>query len=90
MNIQRVEALVERPLPCYVISIGGSSGLGVPVFALDGAPLGMLLVRTAPSDGGADITNMLLAGGGGMGLMPVVVPAASLRDSAKKVLDIKN
>jgi hypothetical protein len=89
VNIQRVEALVERPLPCYVISIGGSSGLGVPVFALDGTPIGILLVRTAPSDGSTDISNMLLAGGGGMGLMPVVVPAASLHDSARQVLEMK-
>ena len=89
VSIARVEALVERPLPYYVISAGGSGGLGIPAFTVDGAPIGILLMRSAPSEGDMDISRMLLAGGGGMGLMPIVVPAASLRDSAKQVLDSK-
>jgi S1-C subfamily serine protease len=87
VSILRIEALVRRPLPYYFISEGGPGGLGVPAFALDGAPLGILLMRTAPSDGGTDISSLLLAGGSGMGVIPIVVPAATLLESAKQALE---
>ena len=88
VSLERVDALVTKPRPFYVLSPGGSSGIGSPVFALTGAPLGINLIRNAATGGEANAAT-LFAGTGGMGVLPIIVPAADILDDAKQALEAK-
>ena len=88
VSLERVDALVTKPRPFYVLSPGGSSGIGSPVFALTGAPLGIILIRNASTGGEANAAS-IFAGTGGMGVMPIIVPAADILDDAKQALEAK-
>ena len=70
-----------------MLAQGGSLGLA-PVFALNGAPLGIVLIRNVPTDGEANVASMFSGAGGGLGFMPIVV-AADLLDDAKQALEAK-
>jgi hypothetical protein len=87
VSVERVDALVDRPRPFYVLAEGGSSGVGSPVFSLSGAPLGLILIRNAPSDSEANVASMF--SGGGLGIMPIIVPAADILEDAKQALETK-
>jgi hypothetical protein len=89
VSIERVDALIERPRPFYVLGVGGSSGVGSPVFALSGASLGIMLIRNAPTDGEANLASMFSGPGGGLGILPVIVPAADLVEDAKQAMEAK-
>lgn len=89
VSLERVDALVERPRPFYVLGAGGTSGIGSPVFALNGAPLGIILIRNVPADGDANIATMFSGAAGGLGFMPIIVPAADLLEDAKQALEVK-
>ena len=88
VSLERVDALVTKPRPFYVLSPGGSSGVGSPVFALTGAPLGIILIRNAATAGEANMASVF-AGTGGLGVMPIIVPAADILDDAKQALEAK-
>ena len=89
VSIERVDALVERPRPFYVLGVGGSSGVGSPVFALSGASLGIMLIRNAPTDGEANVASLFSGTGGSLGILPVIVPAADLVEDAKQAMEAK-
>jgi hypothetical protein len=89
VSIERIDALVERPRPFYVLSPGGSSGVGSPVFAANGALLGILLIRNAPTEGEANIASYFSASSGSYGFFPVVVPAADILEDARQALESK-
>ena len=86
VSMHRIEAIVERPRPFYLPSPGGYSGGGSPVFGMDGAPLGIILIRFAPPDGDSGMSSMPWSLGS-LPVVPVVVPAAELLDAAKQVLE---
>ena len=88
VSLERVDALVAKPRPFYVLSPGGSSGVGSPVFALTGAPLGIVLIRNAATGGEANVASVF-SGAGGLGFMPVIVPVADILDDAKQALEAK-
>ena len=89
VSVERVDALVDRPRPFYILGAGGSSGIGSPVFALSGAPLGIILIRHAPTDGEANVGSMFSGASGSLGFMPVVVPSADILEDAKQALEAK-
>jgi hypothetical protein len=89
VSIERVDALVERPRPFYVLGVGGSSGIGSPVFALSGASLGIMLIRNAPTDGEANVASLFSGTGGSLGILPVIVPAADIVEDAKQAMEAK-
>jgi len=84
VGIDAVSAVVERPRRFYILGSGGSGqgSLGSPVFTLDGAPLGVFVMRTLPG----------MSQGSGMGLgslmgmqdnvLAIVLPAEEIRESA--------
>ncbi len=88
VSLERIDALVSKPQHYYVIGAGGSSGIGSPVFALSGAPLGVILIRNAAPDGDANAASMF-SGTASMGMMPIVEPAADILDDAKQALAAK-
>ena len=88
VSLERIDALVTKPRPFYVLSPGGSSGVGSPVFALTGAPLGIILIRNAAASSEANAASQF-SGSGGSGFLPVIVPAADILDDAKQALEAK-
>jgi len=88
VSVERIDALVDRPRPFYVLGSGGSSGIGSPVFSTAGLPLGIILIRNAPNEGEANAASAF-SGAGGMGVMPIVLPAADVLEDAKQALDAK-
>ena len=88
VSIERIDALVDRPRPFYVLAAGGSSGVGSPVFSLSGTPLGVILIRNAPAEGEANVASVF-SGTGGLGIMPIIVPAADILEDAKQALEAK-
>jgi len=80
-SLERVNAMVSGPRPYYVPESGGGlSGIGSPAFNLDGTLLGFLLLKSAPPEDDGNIGSMF-NGAASMGLMPIIVPAAQIRDS---------
>lgn len=88
VSLERVDALVTKPRPFYVLSPGGSSGVGSPVFALTGAPLGIILIRNSANGGEVNAASMF-SGNGSSNYMPIIVPAADIVDDAKQALETK-
>lgn len=86
VSIERIDALVDRPRPYYLLGQGGSSGIGSPVFAVSGAPLGIILMRNAATEGEGNLTAMFSAGSA-LGILPIVVPARDILDDAKQALE---
>jgi hypothetical protein len=88
VSLERIDAMVLKPQPYYVIAAGGSSGIGSPVFALSGAPVGVILIRNGQSDGDANAASMF-SGTATMGMMPIVAPASDVLEDAKQALAAK-
>jgi len=89
VSLERIDALVDRPRPFYILSPGGSSGIGSPVFALNGAPIGIVLIRNSPTEGEANVASMFSGASGSLGVMPIIVPAADLLEDAKQAMEAK-
>jgi len=71
--LDRVQAIVQKPRTLYVTGVNGwVSGLGCPVFALDGKLVGIVVMRSMPAIAGG-------SGGGRSTNMPAVLPAADVR-----------
>lgn len=82
----RAQAVIEKPRTFYApgLPMMGAS-LGAPVFAMNGGPLGVLLLRTLP--GGSD--SHQVSGIGANGMMYIVLPAADILEAAKQALEAK-
>ncbi len=86
-SIERINAVIAGPRPYYVLGAGqGSSGIGSPVFNLDGAIVGLILLRAVPPEDDGNIGTMF-NGSTGMGLLPITVPVSQLRDSVAQALE---
>ena len=86
-SLARIEGVVERPRPFYLLGTGGFHGIGSPLFDISGAPIGFLLFRSAPSDGDLSSLSSYSRNLGSMRIMPVIIPAADILGSAKQVLE---
>jgi hypothetical protein len=77
--LDRILAVVRRPRTLYVPGPAAmSGGLGRPVFTLDGKAVGILVMRSMPGAAGS--------GHGGRPMMlPVIVPAADVLETAKQI-----
>jgi hypothetical protein len=83
-SVARISATVEKPRKYYAIGQDtGMAGLGSPVFAADGKYLGMLALRSVPSQGRPGMGAML-GGGMNLGLLPIVVPASQIAEAAQQ------
>lgn len=83
-SVARISAVVEKPRKYYAIGQDtGMAGLGSPVFAADGKYLGMLALRSVPSQGRPGMGAML-GGGMSLGLLPIVVPASQIAEAAQQ------
>jgi hypothetical protein len=86
VSIERINAMVDHPRPFYVLGVGqGTSGIGGPIFALDGKPLGLLLLRSMAPESEGNLGSMF-SSSEALGIMPIVVPATDIRDGAKQAM----
>jgi S1-C subfamily serine protease len=80
VNVDRIHAIIERPRKLYMIGSGdGGAGLGAPAFSIDGAPLGLLVMRTIKISGAQSFS---LTGGMTDNFIPVIVPCAEIAKAA--------
>jgi len=84
-SIERIEAIVTKPRTFYIPGNDPTnSGLGCPVFTLDGKFLGIMAIRVT----GADASNMFGAMLGGMdNLSGIIVPAADINEAAQQATE---
>lgn len=83
-SLERINAMVMGPRPYFVPGTGqGLSGIGSPIFNLDGALIGLLLLRAQPPEDDGNI-GTLFNGSAGMGLLPIIVPVAQIRESVEQ------
>jgi hypothetical protein len=88
VTLQRVSAIIEKPRTFYLLDNNNMAALGMPVFSLDGLPVGVVLLRIKESRGGAGSWSMF-SGQSNMGLVPVVVPFSDIRESALQAPPVK-
>ncbi len=83
VSLERIEAIVKKPRVLYLPGNDPTqSGLGSPIFTLDGKTLGMIVMRTIKDEGGG---MMDLMGGGMMkGMASVILPAGDILEAAKQ------
>jgi hypothetical protein len=76
----RVQAVIEKPRTFYAPGFPiMAASLGAPVFAVDSAPVGLLLLRSLP--GGSDAIG---SGMSSMGVMYIVLPCADVLEASKQ------
>ena len=81
-SLQTIGAIIERPRTFYVIETGSSSGVGTPAFTTGGKVVGLLTMRSVHS--GRPGMFSMVGGSEGVGLLPVILPAADVRDIAQQ------
>ena len=86
VSLERVDALVTKPRLFYTMGVGGSSGVGSPVFTLTGVPLGIILIRSVPTDNESSSKANF---GQKDGFTLIVVPTADILEDAKQALETK-
>jgi hypothetical protein len=84
-SIQTIGAIIERPRTFYVIQSGGTGGMGTPAFTPSGRIVGLLTMRSV--QGGKPGMFSMMGGTEGLGLLPVILPAADVRDIARQAPD---
>ena len=83
--LDRIAAVVEKPMKFYIPNDQSSSQLGVPAFSLDGKIIGITVVQipnAAPIETALEqILGMADAAGG----LSVIVPAADILEETKQI-----
>ena len=79
-SLQTIGAIIEKPRTFYVIENG--STLGTPAFTSAGKVVGLLTMRSVQS--GRPGMFSMMGGAGALGLLPVILPAADVRDIAQQ------
>jgi hypothetical protein len=82
--VSRVLGIIKKPRTWYIPDMNGMmSGLAAPAFAFNGKILGIILLRVSQSESG--MTNEMYGGMGNMNIIPVIVPASTVIEAAKKI-----
>jgi S1-C subfamily serine protease len=79
-SLQTIGAIIERPRTFYVIETGGAGGMGTPAFTPAGKVVGLLTMRSVQA--GKPGMFSMVGGTEGLGLLPVILPAADVREIA--------
>lgn len=84
-SLQTIGAIIERPRTFYVIETGAAGTVGTPAFTTSGKVVGLLTMRSVQA-GRAGMFSMM-GGTEGLGLLPVILPAADVREISKQAPD---
>ena len=79
-SLQTIGAIIEKPRTFYVIESGDA--MGTPAFTSAGKVVGLLTMRSVQS--GRPGMFSMMGGAGALGLLPVILPAADVRDIAQQ------
>ncbi len=83
VGIERIQSIVRKPRTLYIAGKDPThTGLGSPVFALDGKLVGICALRTAKGASGGGFMSAM--SGIADSMLPVIVPVADVQDSAKQ------
>jgi hypothetical protein len=81
-SLQTIGAIIERPRTFYVIENGATGGMGTPAFTSAGKVVGLLTMRSIQA--GKPGMFSMMGGTEGLGLLPVILPAADVREIAQQ------
>jgi S1-C subfamily serine protease len=84
-SLQTIGAIIEKPRTFYVIETGGTGGMGTPAFMSSGKVVGLLTMRSVQA--GRPGMFSMMGGTEGLGLLPVILPAADVREIAQQAPD---
>lgn len=83
VSIERIQAIVERPRKFYIPGNAPTqTGLGSPVFTVEGDFVGVLLLRVVSGEASGGLGSML---GGNENVAAIIVPAIDIADGAAQV-----
>lgn len=81
-STQEIGAIIERPRTFFVLSGTMPAGMGVPAFRSDGRIVGLLTLRQVET--GRSGMFAMMGGTEGLGLLPVILPAADVLEIAQQ------
>jgi len=81
-SLQTIGAIIEKPRTFYVVETGSAGGMGTPAFTPSGKVVGLLTMRSIQT--GRTGMFSMMGGSEGLGLLPVILPAADVRDIAQQ------
>lgn len=81
-SLQTIGAIIEKPRTFYVIETGAAGGMGTPAFTPAGKVVGLLTMRSVQA--GRPGMFSMVGGTEGLGLLPVILPAADVREIAQQ------
>jgi hypothetical protein len=83
ISLLRIQSVMKKPRSFFIPDFtADESGLGAPVFTLDGKIIGIMFLRIFLTPGGG--AGNILGGASGMGIIPVILPAADVAEVAKQ------
>lgn len=85
----KVRAYVKGPRSYYICTREVSDSSGCVVYTVDGEPLGVVLVKKAPSEEGGDGGGGVRISVGGGGDLAIVRPVEDIMDAVKQALEAK-
>jgi S1-C subfamily serine protease len=80
-SLHDIGAIIEKPRTFYVLA-GSTSSMGTPAFLTSGKVVGLLTLRQIEA-GRASMASMV-GGSEGLGMLPVILPAADVLEIAKQ------
>jgi hypothetical protein len=83
-SLMDIGAIIERPRTFFVLSGQGGS-MGTPAFLASGKIVGILTLRQI--DTGRPGMTAMMSGTEGLGLLPVILPAADVLEIARQALE---
>ena len=88
ISVARVQAIIKKPRIMYMPDpfIGIASGMGTPVFAIDGNIIGILLMKVTRGD---DSHPSDAGGLSSLGILPIILPAQEIIDVMEKAPELK-
>ena len=84
-SMQTIGAIIVRPRTFFVIETGTAGGMGTPAFLPSGKVVGLLTMRSVQA--GRPSMFSMMGGTEGLGLLPVILPAADVLEIAKQAPD---
>jgi len=84
-SLQTIGAIIQRPRTFYVIETGSAGSIGTPAFTTAGQVVGLLTMRSVTA--GRPSMFSMVGGTEGLGLLPVILPAADVREIALQAPD---
>jgi S1-C subfamily serine protease len=84
-SLHDISAVIERPRTFFVTESNGAGGsMGTPAFLPNGKVVGLLTLRSV--DPGRTGMMAMMGGTEGVGLLPVILPAADVLEIAKQAM----